>query len=135
MEAWKKNHAQTESNPFLRFPSFFYSAELDVVFFSSDVLALDLCTKKRQEQVRLRKNLHQIFFHLRWKNICWRWKKICWIFPLFFPLFLLFFLKKTYNFYEKTWNLKKIFCFDFYPCHRLQQNVSTSDLTFPKLPR
>ena len=67
---------------FLRFPGFFYSAELDVVF-SSDVLALDLCTKKNQVQVRLMENLQQIFFHLRWKNICWRWKKICWIFPLF----------------------------------------------------
>ena len=77
-------------NYFLRFQGFFYSAELDVVFFSSDILALDLCTKKRQVQVRLMENLQQIFFHLRWKNICWRWKKICWIFPLFSTFSLIF---------------------------------------------
>ena len=52
-------------------------------------------------------NLQQIFFHLRWKNICWRWKKICWIFPLFFHFFSYFFLKRHIIFRKKPEIWKK----------------------------
>ena len=55
-----------------------------------------------------------MFFHLWWKNIFGS-KNI-------FPLFFLFFHFFPFQFLQKTLKNEKAICFNFHPCHCLQQS-------------